>query len=383
MHSRRGTRGRNTPYHPRSGRSTPYPRSGRSTPYPRSGRATPGRRSRGRSGRNTPAKSLRSSRRSSQNQSRDGGGQEYENVQEQEDEIDEVGSYIGSDGEVVHVSQTQQKINIQQIRTDIWEVFDIEPIQVPEVADQIQGYTAPVYGQKEPTPEVFVVKKKRDTKKVTRGEFEIEHTSVNRKFLDDDGKEREDTEVYDKLIGKRTEQEFHMTFNSYNIENAHQQRFQLKKIKMRPTECKVIIVYSTYAVTSHEEQAIRRTMFFFEARKFPLEYVDAALMECQERRAVFEKISGLKCWWAPKFPQIFVRLEDDQVLYIGDWDRIQELLDCDGLNTAFVRQNNIATFSGVFGDFIDSNYSKYAKDNIRDKEEVNAREGAFDDEGEL
>lgn len=292
-------------------------------------------------------------------------GEDYDAAQEQEE--DDAMSYIGSDGEVIHMTQTQQKINIQQIRTDIFEIFDIEPMPLPE---------------KEPTPDVFVVKKKREVKKATFGEFEVEHTTVNRNFLDDDGKEREDTEVYDKLIGKRTEQEFKMTFNTYNIENARQRPFQLKKIKMRPTECKVIILYSTYGVTSHEEQAIRRAMFFFEARKFPLEYVDAALVECQDRRAVFEKISGLKCWWAPKFPQIFVRLEDDQVIYIGDWDRVQELLDCDGLNKAFVRQNNIATFSGVFGDFIDSNFSTFAKDNLAKKEEVNAREGAFNG-GEL
>jgi len=119
------------------------------------------------------------------------------------------------------------------------------------------------------------------------------------------------------------------------------------------TKRKVVILYSTYGITSQEERAIRRAINFFETREFPLEYIDAALMCCQNRRVVFEKVSGLKCWWAPKFPQIFIQLEDKSAVYIGDWDRVQELLDCDAMNQEFVSQNNLPTFSAVFKDFID------------------------------
>jgi len=124
-------------------------------------------------------------------------------------------------------------------------------------------------------------------------------------------------------------------------------------ILKKQTKSKVVIVYSTYGITSHEERAIRRAINFFESREFPLEYIDAALKSCQNRRVVFEKVSGLKCWWAPKFPQIFIQLEDKSVVYIGDWDRIQELLECDAMNQEFVSQNNLPTFSAVFKDFID------------------------------
>eukprot|EP00497_Spongosphaera_streptacantha_P001153 TRINITY_DN1781_c0_g2_i1.p1 TRINITY_DN1781_c0_g2~~TRINITY_DN1781_c0_g2_i1.p1 ORF type:complete len:127 (+),score=34.95 TRINITY_DN1781_c0_g2_i1:94-474(+) len=66
----------------------------------------------------------------------------------------------------------------------------------------------------------------------------------------------------------------------------------------------------------------------------------------------------MKTWWAPKFPQIFIRHEDESITYVGDWDDIQELLDCEGLNNAFVKQNHIPTFTSVFGDFISINDAK-------------------------
>jgi len=171
-------------------------------------------------------------------------------------------------------------------------------------------------------------------------------------------KDEEHKEILESVAGRHLKEEVRITPSSY-VENVFQTKASLKPfILNKRTNCKVVIVYSTYGITSHEEQSIRRSINFFEVRKFPLEYVDAAIVSCQDRRAIYEKVSGLKCWWAPKFPQIFIRLEDETAVYVGDWDRIQELLDSDGLNRVFVKQNKIPTFSAVFGHFLDTNYVK-------------------------
>jgi len=170
-------------------------------------------------------------------------------------------------------------------------------------------------------------------------------------------KEGEHKEL-ESVVGRQLKEEVRIAPSSHE-ENALPTRVSLKPFTLnKRTNCKVVIVYSTYGITSHEEQSIRRSINFFEVRKFPLEYVDAAIVSCQDRRAIYEKVSGLKCWWAPKFPQIFIRLEDETAVYVGDWDRIQELLDSDGLNRVFIKQNKIPTFSAVFGHFLDTNYVK-------------------------
>jgi len=126
--------------------------------------------------------------------------------------------------------------------------------------------------------------------------------------------------------------------------------------------------------------------------------IDGAIYPCQDRREVVEKVSGMRCYWAPKFPQIFIKQEDEQLVFVGDWDRVQELLDCEGLNESFVRQNHIPTFSGVFGDFIDKNDVK-TKESRQDKKcdineasdqgdrnkhkTDNARHGIHGNQGEL
>jgi len=270
-------------------------------------------------------------------------------------------------GNIPRVKLNDDTLFVRELRVDIWEEIDFPKVD-PEhelLEEEVPDYERK---EKERTPEQIVLERDTQEEKYTRGEFEIAKTTVTEKVLEN-GKEKSHKEVREKVVRRHLEEEVRIP-STYNIENAFQTKVTLKPlVRIKQTKCKVVILYSTYGITSHEQQAIRRTIYFFEARKFPLEYVDAALICCQDRRAVFEKVSGLKCWWAPKFPQIFIRLEDDNVVYVGDWDRVQELLDCDGLNRAFVKQNNIPTFSVVFGDFIDTSDVKPGAFSQRDKKD--------------
>merc|ERR1712083_1090181 len=123
--------------------------------------------------------------------------------------------------------------------------------------------------------------------------------------------------------------------------------------RLRETPARVVVMYSTYGITSHEEQACRRAIYYFSSHGFPCEWIDGAIIPCQDRREAVEKISGMKIWWAPKFPQIFIKNEDGSMFYVGDWEDVQELMDCDTLNAPFVRTNHIPTFRTVFGVFFE------------------------------
>lgn len=254
---------------------------------------------------------------------------------------------------------------------------------------QDEGYIQLTPGEKVSNPEGdIVLHRETQEEKQSGGELENARSMVS-ELLVKDGKEKEHKEVPENSVSRHLEEKVRIAPSSHsenvfqtkegehkeiaesvggqhleeevkiapssNVGNVFQTQVSLKPfILNKRKNCKVVIVYSTYGITPHEEQSIRRSINFFEVRKFPIEYVDAAILCCQDRRAIYEKVSGLKCWWAPKFPQIFIRLNDKRAVYVGDWDRIQELLDSDGLNRAFIKQNKIPTFSAVFGHFLDN-----------------------------
>jgi len=260
------------------------------------------------------------------------------------------------DVEIPRVKLDPDTIHIRELRVDIYEEVDDPKAGGPHEAKSEEFPEVSRANEKDRSPDIILLEKDRQLSKESRGEFEISKTTLTQRVLEN-GKEMEYREIHENLIRRHTEEEMKMA-PTYNLEHAFQNKAMMKPLVLKDTECKVIIVYSTYAITVHEEVSTRRTINFFEARHFPIEYVDAALRCCQDRRAVLEKVSGLKTWWAPKFPQIFIRLEDESVVYVGDWDRVQELLDCEGLSRAFVKQNKIPTFSSVFGNFININDTK-------------------------
>lgn len=49
------------------------------------------------------------------------------------------------------------------------------------------------------------------------------------------------------------------------------------------------------------------------------------------------------------YPQVFIKDEtNDSYEFIGNWDKIESLLDCDTLDAKVIEDNNIETFSKVF-----------------------------------
>jgi len=197
-------------------------------------------------------------------------------------------------GNIPRVKLNDDTLFVRELRVDIWEEIDFPKVD-PEhelLEEEVPDYERE---EKERTPEQIVLERDTQEEKYTRGEFEIAKTTVTEKVLEN-GKEKSHKEVREKVVRRHLEEEVRIP-STYNIENAFQTKVTLKPlVRIKQTKCKVVILYSTYGITSHEQQAIRRTIYFFEARKFPLEYVDAALICCQDRRAVFEKVSGLKCW---------------------------------------------------------------------------------------
>ena len=73
--------------------------------------------------------------------------------------------------------------------------------------------------------------------------------------------------------------------------------------------------------------------------------MDAADPVNHELRTELFGISGVR----GKFPQVFIATDASATKFVGDFDKIQELIENNALPADVLSKNNIASFDSVFG----------------------------------
>lgn len=109
---------------------------------------------------------------------------------------------------------------------------------------------------------------------------------------------------------------------------------------------KAILLFSGLASDQIQIVNTRRLETALEGRKMVFEKVDGSLAEHKELRDKLFAASGIR----GKYPQCFIS-NGSTYQFVGQWDEIESLLDCDQLPQDILAANpNIATFSKVLID---------------------------------
>eukprot|EP00602_Paraphysomonas_sp_CaronLab_P006799 CAMPEP_0185020848 /NCGR_PEP_ID=MMETSP1103-20130426/3499_1 /TAXON_ID=36769 /ORGANISM="Paraphysomonas bandaiensis, Strain Caron Lab Isolate" /LENGTH=112 /DNA_ID=CAMNT_0027552009 /DNA_START=98 /DNA_END=432 /DNA_ORIENTATION=- len=105
-----------------------------------------------------------------------------------------------------------------------------------------------------------------------------------------------------------------------------------------------VILISSYQSDTTQEQNQRRLEHTMQANKIDYLSVDGALAENKETRDTLFSVSGQR----GKYPQCFIK-ENDTYTFIGLWDAIESLLECNDLPAEVLEANpNIPTFEKTF-----------------------------------
>lgn len=72
-----------------------------------------------------------------------------------------------------------------------------------------------------------------------------------------------------------------------------------------------------------------------------------ATVDVEERKKL-TKISGK----AGGYPQVFIERAADDIEYVGDYEKMLELIEAEEIPAEAIAANNISTFSSVFKEFI-------------------------------
>mmetsp|Transcript_71749 Transcript_71749/g.149812 ORF Transcript_71749/g.149812 Transcript_71749/m.149812 type:complete len:118 (-) Transcript_71749:114-467(-) len=80
-------------------------------------------------------------------------------------------------------------------------------------------------------------------------------------------------------------------------------------------------------------------------RKIQCEKIDGSLVENKEVRDVLFGVSNMR----GKYPQCFLKSEDGSFHFVGLWDEVESLIECDTLPEDVLSANpDIKTFTKVF-----------------------------------
>jgi hypothetical protein len=104
---------------------------------------------------------------------------------------------------------------------------------------------------------------------------------------------------------------------------------------------KVIVLWTS---VSSDETNTRRVQDLFTAKRIVVTSIDASLPWHKEVRDKLFEVSLIR----GKYPQIFIDRGDDNYTYIGSWEQIESLLDCDSIPEDVLAANpTIETFNKV------------------------------------
>lgn len=112
---------------------------------------------------------------------------------------------------------------------------------------------------------------------------------------------------------------------------------------MEGAQCFLLI--STTTADSAQEIGQRRLEDMLKAKKIVFTTIDGSLPEFKEQRDEMFTVSSLR----GKYPQVFLKSSSGTLNYIGNWDKIQELCECDDLPKEILDSNpTIETFTKAF-----------------------------------
>eukprot|EP01033_Poteriospumella_lacustris_P009560 gene9556-6856_t len=110
---------------------------------------------------------------------------------------------------------------------------------------------------------------------------------------------------------------------------------------------RVIVLVSGLTTDQIQMVNTRRLEDLIAGKKFAFERVDGALAENKEIRDTLFGVSGHR----GKYPQCFIADGTGGYRFVGLWEEIESLVDCDALPKEVLDSNpNIPTFSRVFAD---------------------------------
>jgi hypothetical protein len=116
----------------------------------------------------------------------------------------------------------------------------------------------------------------------------------------------------------------------------------IQESKMSQT---AILLFSSLATDQIQVVNSRRLEDSLASKKLHFEKVDGSLIDNKEVRDTLFGISGQR----GKYPQCFIKDSDNVIQFVGLWDEIESLLECDTLGAEVLEANpSIKTFDKVF-----------------------------------
>jgi hypothetical protein len=110
---------------------------------------------------------------------------------------------------------------------------------------------------------------------------------------------------------------------------------------------RVIVLVSSLSTDQIQMVNTRRLEDVIAGKKYAFERIDGALAENKEVRDTLFGISGHR----GKYPQCFVADENDGYRFIGLWEDIEQLIDCDALPKEVLEGNpSIPTLTKALAD---------------------------------
>ncbi len=105
-----------------------------------------------------------------------------------------------------------------------------------------------------------------------------------------------------------------------------------------------VFLYSSLATDQIQVVNSRRLEDSLAGRKVQFEKVDGSLAENKEVRDVLFGCSGQR----GKYPQCFLRSESGEYTFVGLWEEVESLLECDSIPAEVLAANpQIKTFDHV------------------------------------
>lgn len=109
----------------------------------------------------------------------------------------------------------------------------------------------------------------------------------------------------------------------------------------------VVLLVSSTTTDSAQEIGQRRVNDALISKRVVYSTVDGSMPEEKERRDQLFAVSSMR----GKYPQVFIEKDGGELIFVGQWEKIQELLECDDIPAEVLASNpTIETFTKTFVD---------------------------------
>lgn len=134
-----------------------------------------------------------------------------------------------------------------------------------------------------------------------------------------------------------------LVFAGFFLVNQWKQPTPPAVLPARQRTERAVLLYSNYATDHAQRDQTRSLQHVLSSWRLATDGVDGSAIEMKDMRDHLFAISGLR----GKYPQCFIR-DAYGYRFIGLWDEVERLVECDTLPAAFLASNpDIPTFSKV------------------------------------